>query len=80
MYIASFHGRRLGDIGRTYVITSNVEGETEAEAHLNLYAFYEHITRLELQKVHPNETEKQTERRLRCEVALLRNKDEESGI
>ena len=47
-YTARFNGKLQGAIGISYQIVTEVEGENEEQARINLYRTYEHIMRLEL--------------------------------
>jgi hypothetical protein len=49
-YKASFIGRKNDAIGKTYKISTIVEGNDENEAKLNLYNRYDLITNLKLKK------------------------------
>ena len=48
-YTARFTGRKVSAIGITYYIVTQVDGENEENAALNLYDRYEHISGLRLE-------------------------------
>jgi hypothetical protein len=50
-YKASFIGRKIDAIGKTYKISTIVEGNDENEAKLNLYNRYDLITNVKLKKL-----------------------------
>lgn len=45
-YIAHFHGRKNGAIGKIYPATQKVEAPDEEQARMELYKEWEHIHRL----------------------------------
>lgn len=55
LYECTFNGRKAGAIGIFYNIYERVQAESKEQAEKKLYEQYEHITRLTITEVMPND-------------------------